>query len=143
MNFEFLILNLRHIQFLLYGMLLMFVIYSCKSAPTTLPAKLDLSEERQLVEEMKNLDPDQKTVILQAFDKADTYSESIRIYARELEVKVEKLEKEVAIEREDARAYRLWRNWIIGVCLAVVFGTILWQFKDSILLIARKAIIPL
>lgn len=143
MNFEFLILNLRHIQFIFYGMLLMFVFYSCKSAPTTLPAKLDLSEERQLVEEMKNLDPDQKTVILQAFDKADTYSESIRIYARELEVKVEKLEKEVAIEREDARAYRLWRNWIIGVCLAVFFGTILWQFKDSILLIARKAIIPL
>jgi len=120
MNDELGIMNVvRNFQFLLFGMFLMFVFYSCKSAPTTIPAKLDLSEERELVKDLQNLEPEQKSVILKAFDKADSVNESIRIYARQLESENAKLKSDLASEKEDADAYRTWRNWIIG-CLIVL-----------------------
>lgn len=143
MNFEFLVLNvglIRNIQFLFFGMFLMFVFYSCQSAQTKVPAKLDLSEERQLVKDLQNLEPEQKVVILKAFDKADSVNESIRIYAKQLEEQNAKLKADLESEKEDASAYRKWRNWIIG-CL-VLFG--LYVTSSFWLPIAKRLIgIPL
>lgn len=144
MNFEFSILNGRYLQFLLYGMLLMFVFYSCTSAQTRIPAKLDLSEEKQLVEDLKNLEPEQKAVILNAFDRAESVNESVRVYARQLEEQNAKLKSDLLSEKEDAHSYRKWRNWVIGISLAILFAFIAYQLRGVIIPILRRAIgIPL
>ncbi len=140
MNFEFLILNGRYLQFLLYGMLLMFVFYSCTSGQTRIPAKLDLSEEKQLVEDLKNLEPEQKQVILQAFDRAESVNESVRLYARQLETENGKLKADLLSEKEDARSYRKWRNWVIGISLAILFAFIAYQLRDWILPIVKRLV---
>jgi hypothetical protein len=134
MNFEFLILNGRYLQFLLYGMLLMFVFYSCTSGQTRIPAKLDLSEEKQLVEDLKNLEPEQKQVILNAFDRAESVNESVRLYARQLETENAKLKTDLVSEKEDAASYRKWRFWV----LAVLVGLALWQTSKYWLPIAKR-----
>ena len=101
---------IRNMQFLFYGMFLMFVFYSCASAPTRIPNKLDLSEERKLVEEAKEISREQKAVILQAFDKADSVNESVRVYARQLEEQNAQLKKDkikvsdIATYNDDANA---------------------------------------
>lgn len=127
---------IRNIQFLLYGMFLMFVFYNCASAPTKVPNKLDLSEERELVKDLQNLEPEQKTVILQAFDKADSVNESVRIYARQLEEQNAKLKSDLESEKEDAAAYRRWRNWTIAVIL-ILFA---WQTSKYWLPVVRRLI---
>lgn len=134
MNFEFLILNGRYLQFLLYGMLLMFVFYSCTSGQTRIPAKLDLSEEKQLVEDLKNLEPEQKQVILNAFDRAESVNESVRLYARQLETENAKLKTDLVSEKEDAASYRKWRFWV----LAVLVGLALWQTSKYWLPIEKR-----
>ena len=126
----------RNFQFLLYGMFLMFVFYNCASAPTKVPNKLDLSEERQLVKDLQNLEPEQKTVILQAFDKADSVNESVRVYARQLEEQNAQLKKDLESEKEDAAAYRRWRNWIIGISLLIVA----WQTSKYWLPIVKQLV---
>ena len=136
MNFEFSILNGRYLQFLLYGMLLMFVFYSCSSAQTRIPAKLDLSEEKQLVEDLQNLEPEQKAVILNAFDRAESVNESVRVYARQLETENAKLKSDLESEKEDATAYRKWRNWIIGISLLLVA----WQTSKFWLPVVRRLV---
>lgn len=140
MNFEFLILNGRYLQFLLYGMLLMFVFYSCSSAQTRIPAKLDLSEEKQLVEDLQNLEPEQKQVILNAFDRAESVNESVRLYARQLETENATLKTDLISEKEDAASYRKWRNWIIGISLAILFAFIAYQLRDWILPIVKRLV---
>lgn len=140
MNFELGIMNVRNIQLILYGMLLMFVIYSCTSTQTRIPAKLDLSEEKQLVEDLQNLEPEQKAVILQAFDRAESVNESVRLYARQLETENAKLKTDLLSEKEDARSYRKWRNWIIGISLAILFAFIAYQLRDWILPIVKRLV---
>jgi len=113
---------------------LMFVFYSCTSGQTRIPAKLDLSEEKQLVEDLKNLEPEQKQVILNAFDRAESVNESVRLYARQLETENAKLKTDLVSEKEDAASYRKWRFWV----LAVLVGLALWQTSKYWLPIAKR-----
>ncbi|MBK8397449.1 MAG: hypothetical protein IPL26_19725 [Leptospiraceae bacterium] len=124
----------RQIQFLLYGMFLMFVFYSCSSAPTKVPNKLDLTEERNMIEDSEEIPKEQKTVILRAFDKADSVNESVRVYARQLEEQNAKLKKDLESEKEDASSYRKWRFWVLAT-LAVLA---LWHTRNWWLPVVRR-----
>ncbi|MBP9889320.1 MAG: hypothetical protein KBF93_23700 [Leptospiraceae bacterium] len=127
---------IRNIQFLLYGMFLMFVFYNCTSTPTKVPNKLDLSEERNLIEDSEEIPKEQKTVILRAFDKADSVNETVRVYARQLEEQNAQLKKDLESEKEDATAYRKWRNWTIAVILILIA----WQTSKYWLPVLRRLI---
>lgn len=135
-NCEWLMVNGRNFQFLLYGMFLMFVFYSCTSTPTKVPNKLDLSEERNLIEESEEIPKEQKTVILRAFDKADSVNESVRIYARQLEEQKAQLKKDLESEKKDATAYRKWRFWV----LATLAGLALWHTSKYWLPVVRRLV---
>jgi len=107
---------------------------SCASVPTAIPTKLDLSQERQLVKDLQNLEPEQKTVILNAFDKADSVNETVRIYARQLEEQNAKLKSDLASEKEDAESYRRWRFRV----LAFLGILALWHTRKFWLPLVRK-----
>lgn len=112
------------------------IFVGCASVPTAIPTKLDLSQERQLVKDLQNLEPEQKTVILNAFDKADSVNETVRIYARQLEEQNAKLKSDLASEKEDAESYRRWRFLV----LAFLGILALWHTRNFWLPIIRKAV---
>ena len=89
-----------------------------------------------MIEDSEEIPKEQKTVILRAFDKADSVNETVRVYARQLEEQNAQLKKDLESEKEDATAYRKWRNWTIAVILILIA----WQTSKYWLPVLRRLI---
>lgn len=128
----------RNIQFLLYGMLLMFVAYSCKSATIPeIPKDLNLSEQKEYIKNSADIPEDKKKYILDTFTESENYCNGIIITVKELHRLLG--EKDARIKELDRQAgiYRAVRNWLFGISLTAFIGFLLYAFRDTLLSIIK------
>lgn len=146
MNFELTILNvIRNIQFLLYGMFLLFVVYSCKSVDVPeIPKDLNLSEQKEYIKNSADIPEDKKKYILDTFEMSESYCNNIIVTVKELHKLLG--EKDAQIKELDRQAgvYRAVRNWLISIVLIIIVIALLYAFKDTLLPIAKRLLgVPL
>jgi len=128
---------IRNIQFLIYGMFLMFVFYSCQSTTTPrLPEKLDLANEKQIISEATDIPEAKKRLILDTFEKSENYCNNIILTMNDLYKIIEKQKAEIKTLDEQARIYRMFRNAAIVIILLLL----VWQTSNIWLPIAKRLI---
>lgn len=113
------------------------LVFSCSStSDIRLPEKLDLSKEKEAIQNSPNIPTQEKKIILDAFEKTEDYCNSIVLTVNDLAQKVKKLESKLLSEKEDAEAYRRWRFRVFAF-LVILF---LWETRNFWFPIIRKLI---